>query len=176
MTFDRTHWRNEKIISPEEAANIATRLRAEGRRLVTTNGSFDLVHAGHLDQLEEARKQGDVLFVGINTDSAIRNAKGPSRPLIPEEARMAMLAALICVDYVVIMRGSYAEEPMLSLLENVRPQVHVNGPDYGDPTGWVEWPVMLKYGTRGYTIRRRNDFSTSKIVQKIIQGIEPKSP
>ena len=146
MNFDRTHWRNEKIVAPDEAARIAARLRAEGRRLVTTNGSFDLVHAGHLDQLEEARRQGDVLFVGVNADSAVRAAKGPSRPLVPEEARAALLAALVCVDYVVIMPGSYAEEPMLSLLAKVQPNIHVNGPDYGEPFNWVEWPVMQKYG------------------------------
>lgn len=165
--FDRYNWRNEKIVTPSEAATIADELRAKGRRLVTTNGSFDLIHAGHLDQLEEARKQGDVLFVGVNADKAVTAAKGPSRPLIPEEARAAMLAALSCVDYVVIMPGSYSEEPMLSLLENVKPHIQVNGPDYGDPTTWVEWPIMKKYGTQGFRIAKRNNFSTSAIVSKI---------
>jgi len=78
-----------------------------------------------------------------------------------------MLAALSCVDYVVMMPGSYSEEPMKSLLENVRPHVQVNGPDYGAPEEWVEWSTMRKYGTRGHTIRKRNDFSTSSIVEKI---------
>ena len=165
--YDKTHWRNEKILTPEEAAQIAFKLRSEGQRLVTVNGSFDLLHAGHLDQLEEARKQGDALFVGLNVDQAIAEAKGPSRPLIPEEARAAMLAALICVDYVVFMTGSYSEEPMKSLLENVKPHVQVNGPDYGSPETWVEWPTMKKYGTQGYTVEKRNDFSTSSIIKKI---------
>lgn len=167
MKFDRSNWRNEKILSPSQASEVAQRLRAKGKKLVTTNGSFDLLHVGHLDQLEEARKQGDVLFVGINGDIPVMAAKGSSRPLIPEEARAALLAALSCVDFVVIMPGSYAEEPMLSLLETVKPHVQVNGPDYGPPSSWIEWPTMKKHGTEGYQIAKRNDFSTSAIVAKI---------
>jgi D-glycero-D-manno-heptose 1,7-bisphosphate phosphatase len=169
--FDKTHWRNEKILTPDEAADIALKLHSDGQKLVTVNGSFDLLHAGHLDQLEEARMQGDVLFVGLNVDQAINEAKGPNRPLIPEEARAAMLAALTCVDYVVFMTGSYSEEPMKSLLEKVKPEVQVNGPDYGSAETWVEWPTMRKYGTRAHTIQKRNDFSTSSIVNKIKNSI-----
>ncbi len=171
MNFDRSNWHNDIVLSPEQAAEKAIEQRALGKKIVTTNGSFDLLHIGHLDQLEEARGQGDILFVGINTDASIAAAKGPSRPLIPEPARAAMLAALKCVDYVVIMTGSYAEEPMLSLLEYVKPDVQVNGPDYGDPSTWVEWPTMEKYGTQGYCIQKRNQFSTSQIVKKIQNSI-----
>jgi rfaE bifunctional protein nucleotidyltransferase chain/domain len=167
MKLDPTNWRTVKILEADRAADVAARLRSEGKRLVTTNGSFDLLHVGHLDQLEEARKQGDLLFVGINADEAVRSAKGSGRPLLPERARAAMLAALACVDYVVIMRGSYAEEPMRSLLETVQPQIHVNGPDYGPPETWTEWPVMQRFGTAGHTIRYRNEISTSALVEKI---------
>lgn len=169
MKLDPTNWRTDKILEADQAAELAVRWRSEGKRLVTTNGSFDLLHVGHLDQLEEARAQGDLLFVGINADEAVKAAKGPDRPLFPEQARAAMLAALCCVDYVVIMRGSYAEEPMRSLLEVVQPQVHVNGPDYGDPETWTEWPVMERFGTAGHTIQFRNDISTSALVAKIRQ-------
>ncbi|MGY8692761.1 MAG: D-glycero-beta-D-manno-heptose 1,7-bisphosphate 7-phosphatase [Verrucomicrobiia bacterium] len=165
--FNRSNWHNEKILTPAEAEQVADELRSKGKRLVTTNGSFDLLHAGHLDQLEEARKQGDILFVGVNTDAAVIAAKGPGRPLIPEEARAAMLAALTCVDYVVLMPGSYAEEPMLSLLESVKPHTQVNGPDYGNPTTWTEWETMQKHHTKGHSIKKINDFSTSNIVKKI---------
>jgi rfaE bifunctional protein nucleotidyltransferase chain/domain len=167
MTFDSTNWRTEKIIGLDEGSALAGQLRAEGKRLVTTNGSFDLLHAGHLDQLEEAKAQGDVLFVGINADWAVAAAKGPNRPLLPEQARAAMLAALSCVDYVVIMPGSYTEEPMRSLLEPIRPHVHVNGPDYGKPETWAEWPIMVRYGTTGHTIRRRNEISSSALLARI---------
>ena len=164
MTFDSTNWRMEKIIGPEEASTVAEGLRAKSKRMVTTNGSFDLLHVGHLDQLEEAKAQGDVLFVGINADRAVTVAKGSGRPFLPEKARAAPLAALACVDFVVVMSGTYEEEPMCSLLETVRPDVHVNGPDYGKPETWAEWPVMERCGTSGYTIRRRNDLSTSALV------------
>jgi rfaE bifunctional protein nucleotidyltransferase chain/domain len=167
MTFDSTNWRTEKIIDPEEASRLAEGLRAKGKRLVTTNGSFDLLHVGHLDQLEEAKAQGDVLFVGINADRAVTAAKGPDRPIWPEQARAAVLAALACVDYVVILLGSYTQEPMQSLLATVRPHVHVNGPDYMEPETWVEWPVMQKHGTSGHRIQRRNDSSMSSMVARI---------
>lgn len=169
MKLDPTNWRTDKILEADQATEVAARLRGEGRRLVTTNGSFDLLHVGHLDQLEEAKAQGDLLFVGINADQAVKAAKGPSRPLLPEEARAAMLAALACVDYVVIMRGGYSEEPMRSLLETVQPQVHVNGPDYGAQETWTEWPVMERFQTVGHTIRYRNEISTSALVEKIRQ-------
>jgi rfaE bifunctional protein nucleotidyltransferase chain/domain len=164
--FDHTHWRTGKILTPSAAAATAGLLRREGRRLVTTNGAFDLLHAGHLDQLEEAKHQGDILFVGLNSDASIAAAKGPGRPLLPLEARAALLAALACVDFVVPMAGSYAEEPMLSLLRSVKPDVHVNGPDYGAPSTWAEWPLLQRLGARAHLARKRNPLSTSALVRK----------
>lgn len=166
-TFDTTNWQVQKILTVEEAQELADQLRAAGKRLVTVNGSFDLLHVGHLDQLEEAKRQGDVLFVGINTDAAIAAEKGPGRPLVPEQARAALLAALACVDYAVVMPGGYREEPHTSLLPAVRPHVHVNGPDRGRQETWVEWPVMQKLGIAGYTVPRRNDFSTSALSEAL---------
>ncbi|RME69918.1 MAG: hypothetical protein D6781_07490 [Verrucomicrobia bacterium] len=168
MNFDTTHWHTEKILRPRCAATLARRLREQGRKIITTNGSFDLLHAGHLDQLEEARGLGDVLFVGLNTDRPIRAAKGPGRPVIPAPARAALLAALACVDYVVLMSGTYEEEPMRSLLIPVRPHIHVNGPDYGPPRRWREYPLMRELGIRGHTVRRRNDFSTTAIIERLL--------
>lgn len=154
------------MISLEEATALARSLRAKGKRLVTVNGSFDILHAGHLDQLEEAKKQGDLLFVGINSDVSISAEKGSDRPLLPEQARAAMLAALTCVDYVIIIDAAYSEMPHV-LLTTVQPAIHVNGPDYGTPETWIEWPTMQKYATTGYSVQRRNGLSTSAIVQKI---------
>lgn len=167
MSFDRTNWRMEKIVDTQVAARLAETHRAAGRRVVTTNGTFDLLHAGHLDQLEEARRQGDVLFVGVNTDEAVRAAKGPSRPFVPAAARAALLAALACVDHVVMLPGDFTEEPMRSLLRPVRPHVHVNGPDYGAPSTWREWAVMQELGISGHAVPRRNAFSTSALVREI---------
>lgn len=162
--FDTTNWRREKILTSEQARASAQRLRRAGKRLVTVNGSFDMLHIGHLDQLEEAKQQGDVLFVGINNDAAIREAKGGTRPLIPEQARAAILAALVCVDFVVVMRGAYRDEPHGSLLPAVRPHVHVNGPDRGAQETWIEWPVMQELGIEGYKVKLRNDLSTTAIL------------
>jgi len=171
MNFDTTNWRMKKVLSIEDAFEVAEKLRAEGKKLVTVNGSFDLLHAGHLDQLEEAKQQGDILFVGINTDEAITAAKGEARPLIAEQPRAAILAALSCVDYVVLMPGVYDEEPAASLLPAVKPDVHVNGPDRGAPETWIEWPTMQELDIAGHTATKRNDLSTSAIVEKIRSSV-----
>ena len=166
--FDTTNWRSDKILTLPEAEQMAADLHAQGKRLVTVNGSFDLLHAGHLDQLEEAKRQGDILFVGVNSDASVRQGKGENRPLVAEEARAALLAALVCVDYVVVVNEDYSEVPR-KLIEVIRPAVHVNGPDYGDPTEWIEWSVMQRHGTRGVVVQRRNDLSTSELIKKIKQ-------
>ncbi len=160
-------WRTEKILTIQQATQKADDHRAAGKKLVTVNGSFDLLQAGHLDFLEEAKQQGDVLFVGMNSDESVRSGKGPSRPIIPEAQRAALLAALACVDYVVIITGMYADEPHGSFLPAIRPGVHVNGSDYGDQESWVEYPVMQELGIRGYTVARRPNLSTSEIISKI---------
>lgn len=165
------HWRIEKILTLEEAAQKSAALRSESLRVVTTNGSFDLLHAGHLDQLEEAKKQGDVLFVGVNADEGVRIAKGPDRPIMSLETRMAMLAALVCVDFVVALEG-YATEPHGTFLPALRPNVHVNGADYGDPESWIEWPVMRDLGITPHRAERLNDISTTRIVHSFRSAID----
>jgi D-glycero-beta-D-manno-heptose 1-phosphate adenylyltransferase len=164
--FIKTNWRTEKILTLEEAEKKAAELKEQGSSTVTVNGAFDLLHAGHLDQLEEAKKQGDVLFVGINSDKSIQGYKGKDRPFITEQARAAILAALICVDYVVII-DSEAKEVQNYLLRAVKPGTHVNGAEYGKPEEWIEYPVMQEVGANGYTVEKINDFSTTDIIKKI---------
>jgi D-glycero-beta-D-manno-heptose 1-phosphate adenylyltransferase len=161
------HFRYEKILTTEEARTRAEELRMAGKKIITVNGSFDLLQAGHLDILEEAKQQGDVLMVGINTDESVRSGKGPSRPIIPEENRAALLAALICVDYVVIMEGMYTEEPHGSFLPAIQPAIHVNGEEYGPVESWVEYPVMKELGIAPYQVKRRPNLSTTEIIAKI---------
>ncbi len=151
----------------EEAAKVAGELRGAGKKIVTVNGSFDFLHAGHLDQLEEARRQGDVLFVGLNSDESVQQGKGTSRPYIPEAARAAMLAALACVDYVIVIDAPYGGGVPQALVRAVKPHVHINGPDYGLPETWVEWPAMQEVGAKGYTTPRRNHLSTTRLIAKI---------
>lgn len=164
--LDQANWRIKKFVSLEEAKKTAAKLREEGKKLVTVNGAFDILHAGHLDQLEEAKRQGDVLFVGINSDKSVRGYKGKDRPFITEQARAAMLAALCCVDYVIII-DEEAAEVQNTLLRTVQPHIHANGEEYGQVEQWIEWPVMQEIGTVGYAIRKRNNFSTSSLIDKI---------
>ncbi|MDP3685213.1 MAG: adenylyltransferase/cytidyltransferase family protein, partial [bacterium] len=165
-----------KILAREEAARRAEELRRAGKRLVTVNGSFDLLHAGHLVILEEAKAQGDFLFVGMNSDASVRQNKGPERPIIPQEERAHMLAALACVDYVVVVD---AVEAGRAIIEAVRPHIHVNGSEYGDPAQWIEHPVMEHYGVTGYVCRRRPGLATSDLIEKIqqmrVHTLEPHS-
>jgi rfaE bifunctional protein nucleotidyltransferase chain/domain len=109
-----------------EAAALAERLRAAGRRIVLANGCFDLLHVGHIRYLEEARRLGDVLFVGINSDSAVARLKGHGRPLMPEHERAEMLGALRAVDHVVVFDDDTAD----ALIRAIKPDVHAKGTDY----------------------------------------------
>ena len=110
----------------EEAAELAEHLRAGGKRIVLANGCFDLLHVGHVRYLHAARRLGDVLFVGVNGDAAVRRLKGPGRPLMPEEERVEILMALQDVDHVVVFEEDTAD----ALVERIRPHVHAKGTDY----------------------------------------------
>lgn len=153
-----------KILALESARQRAGVLRGEGKRLVTVNGSFDLLHAGHLVILEEAKAQGDVLFVGLNSDASVKQYKSAERPVVPQDLRVRMLCALSCVDYVVLLDAVEAGAEIVRL---VQPHVHVNGSEYGPPAQWVEYPVMCELGVAGYTCQRRPALATSDLIQKI---------
>lgn len=160
------HWRYKKFVALEEAQQRAAQLKETGTKIVTVNGAFDLLHAGHLDFLEEARHQGDVLFVGLNSDRSVRDGKGLGRPIVSQEERAALLAALSCVDYIITIEAPYREVQNV-LLRAVRPHVHVNGSEYGPPQSWIEWPVMQEVGAEGYSVERRPGLATSDIIQRI---------
>jgi rfaE bifunctional protein nucleotidyltransferase chain/domain len=109
-----------------EAAALAERLRAQGKRIVLANGCFDLLHVGHVRYLRHARRLGDVLFVGLNSDAAVARLKGAGRPLVPASERAEMLAALREVDHVVVFDEDTADR----LIATLRPAVHAKGTDY----------------------------------------------
>ncbi len=115
-----------KILTRPQIPAWRDDIRAQGKRLVATNGCFDILHLGHVTYLEAARNQGDVLLVGVNGDASVRELKGPGRPVNSEEERAAVLAALQCVDAVCI----FTEREALRFLEEVRPDVYVKGGDY----------------------------------------------
>jgi rfaE bifunctional protein nucleotidyltransferase chain/domain len=114
------------LLTVDEAAALADRLRAAGKRIVLANGCFDLLHVGHVRYLGEARALGDVLFVGLNSDPAVRRLKGPGRPLLPAAERAEILAALRAVDHVVLFEDDTADR----LVRRLRPHVHAKGTDY----------------------------------------------
>ena len=116
----------EKIIAWDKLPEWRAALRASGKRLVVTNGCFDLLHVGHVTYLETARRQGDALLVGVNGDAAVRELKGPERPVTPEHDRAAVLAALESVSGVCV----FAEATATRFLAAAKPDVYVKGGDY----------------------------------------------
>jgi rfaE bifunctional protein nucleotidyltransferase chain/domain len=114
------------LLTLDEAAALAERLRAAGKRIVLANGCFDLLHVGHIRYLRGARALGDVLFVGLNSDASVRRLKGPGRPLMPMAERAEILAALREVDHVVGFDAETAD----GLVTRLRPHVHAKGTDY----------------------------------------------
>jgi len=116
----------EKILTPEQMLRERHRLRAVGRRLVFTNGVFDLLHVGHVRYLEQSRALGDALLVAINSDRTVRELKGPNRPVFAQAERAEILAALRCVDYVTIFDNISPR----SLITELLPDVLVKGGDY----------------------------------------------
>jgi rfaE bifunctional protein nucleotidyltransferase chain/domain len=115
-----------KILSPEALPHWRQQWRDSGQRLAVTNGCFDLLHAGHVTYLEAARNHADVLLVGVNSDAAVRELKGPGRPVNPEADRALVVAALESVDGVFIFR----ERDAVQFLQMVRPDIYVKGGDY----------------------------------------------
>lgn len=109
-----------------DCVKVAGKLKKAGHRIVFTNGVFDILHRGHVDYLSKARRLGDILIVGLNSDSSVRRLKGPNRPLQSQSDRAAILLALEAVDYVVV----FGEERPDKLIEQIRPDVLVKGADY----------------------------------------------
>ena len=156
---------SEPFALPAEARAKLQVWRAAQARVVFTNGVFDLVHRGHVEYLEDARALGDRLVVGLNTDASVRRLKGPSRPIVDERDRAAVVRALSCVDLVV----PFDDDTPQRLIEAVRPDVLVKGGDYavGDIVGreFVE-----SVGGRVVTVPLREGLSTSEIVRRIREG------
>jgi D-beta-D-heptose 7-phosphate kinase/D-beta-D-heptose 1-phosphate adenosyltransferase len=114
------------ILTLDDAAALASRLRAAGKRVVFTNGVFDLVHPGHVRYLAAARAEGDALIVAVNSDRSVRANKGPGRPVIPERERAEVLAALACVDAVIV----FDEDTPERVVQAIQPDVLVKGADW----------------------------------------------
>ncbi|OGP73992.1 MAG: hypothetical protein A2V86_08065 [Deltaproteobacteria bacterium RBG_16_49_23] len=119
-----------KIKEREALVRTIKDLKAGGKKVVFTNGCFDLLHVGHIRYLEKAKSLGDVLIVGVNSDRSVRNLKGPQRPILPEEERTEILSGLWCVDYIIL----FDESTPLELIATLRPHVLVKGGDWSKET------------------------------------------
>ncbi len=153
----------EKILSLDDLLMRASFWRSQAKRIVFTNGCFDILHIGHIALLAEARRQGDKLIVGINSDRSVQRLKGPSRPMIGERERAQMLAALAAVDSVVI----YEADTPLAIIEAIRPDVLVKGGDYTEAE-IVGAPEVQGWGGTVKIIPTIEGFSTTKIIAKAI--------
>lgn len=153
---------SRKVVSREAAARDAARARRRGERVVFTNGCFDLLHVGHVRSLEEARRLGDRLVVGVNSDASVRRIKGPERPLLPARQRAEVLAALACVDRVVI----FPESTPLALIRAIRPDVLAKGGDWAEDA-IVGRDDVLSRGGRVRRLREVPGVRTTTIVERI---------
>lgn len=155
----------------EEGAALAASLRAEGRRVVFTNGVFDLLHPGHVRYLQHARTLGDALIVGLNADASVRRNKGPERPINPEAERAELLEALECVDAVVL----FDDDTPARIIEAVQPDVLVKGADWAEDA-IVGRDTVEASGGRVVRVPVEQGFSTTEIIRKIkAPKAEPKA-
>ncbi len=158
------------VMTDEQLAIVLEDARAHGERVVFTNGCFDIIHAGHVGYLEQARALGDRLIVGVNADASITKLKGPGRPVNPLDRRMAVLAGLGSVDWVVPFEED-APERLLALL---KPDILVKGGDY-NKEGVVGWEIVEAYGGSVYVMSFVDDCSTTSIVEKIKGSVNNKT-
>jgi len=151
----------KKILSRAQLIDVCNSERLKGKIIVTCNGSFDLFHYGHLVFLDYARKQGDVLIVAINSDSSIKKYKSENRPMVPEEQRSQIIAALEIVDYVHI----FNETVPMPFIEAIKPDFHANGAEYGEDC--IEAESVKKNGGKIYLVPRVAGLSTTELIRKI---------
>lgn len=155
-------WLQHKFINPEDLEDWVATLRRQGKTIATLNGSFDLMHAGHLHILYEGSLTADVLLVALNTDSSIARYKSPLRPIIPLKYRLQLMAAIEFVDYVTW----FDETDPCAFLERVRPDVHVNGIEYGP--NCIETSTVEKNGGRIHLVDRIDGLATSDVISRVI--------
>jgi len=155
----------KKVLSHSKAVALRRRARASGRKVVFTNGCFDLLHAGHVAYLERARRHGDLLIVGINSDASVRRIKGKGRPLQAEKDRSLVLAALASVDAVVVFDG----DTPIKLIRTLSPDVLAKGADWAadEIVGREE---VLAAGGRVVRVPLRPGASTSSIIKKVVRS------
>ncbi len=153
----------QKIFSEERLAERLARLRRRGKRIVFTNGCFDLLHSGHVYTLAQAKTFGDILVVGINTDASVKRLKGDRRPILDQVSRLTLLAALEVVDYVT----TFEEDTPLTLIRRLQPHILVKGGDWS-PEAIVGKEGVEHAGGRVVAVRHQAGFSTTNLIERIL--------
>lgn len=157
-----------KIKSLNSLRSLTRTLHRQGKRIVFTNGCFDLLHAGHIKYLEDAKKLGDILIVAINGDASVRRIKGPCRPLVGQKDRLSIVAALASVDYVCL----FGEATPIKVIRALRPDVLVKGADWKGK-GIVGSEFVRSYGAKVATLKFMKGRSTTRLINKIAKSFSP---
>lgn len=151
-----------KVIQRNQLESFCQSLRKSGKKIISTNGCFDILHWGHLQYLEKARELGDVLICAVNSDASVKKLKGPSRPIHSEQIRAKQLAALEAVDYVVV----FGEDAPNEILELIKPSIHVKGGDYR-PEDLPERAIVEKNGGKVMCLPLAAGFSTTSLIESL---------
>lgn len=152
-----------KMIDPSAIEQKVLELRISKKTIATLNGSFDLMHAGHLEMIYQASRQADILILALNSDRSIKEYKSPLRPIISLEYRLRMMAALEIVDYVTW----FDEIDPRQILSRIKPDVHVNGAEYGE--NCIEAETVRSHGGRIHIVQLVSGLSTSQIIKKVVE-------
>ncbi len=156
----------EKVVSQNQALKELKTWREKNKKIVFTNGCFDIIHPGHIDYLSQARDLGDILVLGLNTDQSVRRLnKGSNRPINDERTRAYVLAGLACVDLIVF----FDEETPYNLIKLLQPNVLVKGKDY-EVEKIIGFDILKENGGEVITIPFLEGYSTSSLIKKIIEG------
>lgn len=154
-----------RVVNDDELERLVAADRGAGRTIALANGCFDVLHVGHVRYLEGAAREADRLVVAVNDDESVRVLKGPGRPILPGTARAELIAALRCVDYVIV----FSERTVERLLRRLTPDVHCKGTDYTADTV-PERDVVREYGGRVAIVGDPKDHSTRGLIDKIAHG------
>ncbi|MBN2090442.1 D-glycero-beta-D-manno-heptose 1-phosphate adenylyltransferase [candidate division KSB1 bacterium] len=166
IRLERAQLDAEKVVSEDELKEIIEKLKKQGKSVAWTNGCFDLMHVGHILYLKDARAQGDLLVVGLNSDESVRMLKGPNRPIVEETQRAKLLASLWCVDYVVV----FSDKSPFKVIQYLQPDVYIKGGDYTiDTINQEERRLVEDYGGRIAIVPGIDGMSTTNLIQRILE-------
>lgn len=159
-----------KIKSLKSLKKVIARLKSEHKKIVFTNGCFDLLHYGHVKYLEDAKRYGDILVVAVNSDSSVKRIKGNSRPVVNQKDRLSVIAGLESVDYVTL----FNEETPIKVIKTLKPDVLIKGSDW-QRSGIIGADFVSGYGGKVMTIKLTAGCSTTKLIKKIAQRFPHKN-